>query len=54
MNIPGGEDFLTVVMKINDFHNTYIAHQEKELKDVGLAQRQLSEWTEGLRVISSQ
>ena len=50
----GGMDFLTVVMRINDFRNTYIAHQEQELKDVNLARENLGKWIAGLKFISSQ
>ncbi|MBA7535219.1 hypothetical protein ES705_27472 [subsurface metagenome] len=50
----GGMDFLTIVMKINDFRNMYIAHQEKELKDVNLARENLGKWIAGLKFISSQ
>lgn len=50
----GGMDFLTIVMRINDFRNTYIAHQEQELKDVYLARENLGKWIAGLKFISSQ
>jgi type III restriction enzyme len=52
--MAGGMDFLTVVMKINDFRNTYIAHQEQELKDVSIARKNLGQWIAGLKFISSQ
>ena len=50
----GGMDFLTIVMRINDFRNTYIAHQEQELKDVNLARENLGKWIAGLKFISSR
>ncbi len=52
--IKGGWDLLTVLTNINDFRNTYVAHQEKELKDVELTKIKLSEWIAGLHFISSQ
>lgn len=50
--VQGGRDMLSMVKGINDFRNTFVAHQEKELTDVGLAERQLKAWIEGLRVLS--
>lgn len=40
-----------MVKGINGFRNTFIAHQEKELTDIDLAERQLKAWIEGLRVL---
>jgi type III restriction enzyme len=51
--VQGGRDMLAMVKGINDFRNTYVAHQEKELTDVDLAERQLKAWIEGLRLLSS-
>jgi type III restriction enzyme len=50
----GALDLLTVVANINDFRNTYVAHQEKELTDVNLARDQLGKWIAGLKYVSSQ
>lgn len=38
-----------VVTGINDFWNTYVAHQEKELTDAGLAEKELRSWINGLK-----
>lgn len=48
----GGRDLLTVVEKMNDFRNTYVAHQENELTDVALARGELTRWIIGLNEIS--
>src|SRR5207249_1671065 len=31
--VKGGRDLLATVTELNDFRNTYVAHQEKELSD---------------------
>ncbi|MBM4301884.1 MAG: hypothetical protein FJ121_10240 [Deltaproteobacteria bacterium] len=41
------------VFGINDFRNTYVAHQEKELTDAGLAEKELRSWINGLKTLSS-
>jgi hypothetical protein len=33
---------------VNDFHNTYVAHHEKELNDKTLTERSLKHWVETL------
>lgn len=43
---------LSMVKGINDFRNNFVAHQEKELTDAGLAERQLKAWIEGLLLLS--
>ena len=50
--VQGGREMLSMVTGINDFRNTYVAHQEKELTDIDLAEKQLKAWIEGLRVLS--
>jgi hypothetical protein len=40
-----------LVSSINTFRNDYVAHQEKELNESGLARKALREWTSGLRRI---
>jgi type III restriction enzyme len=52
--VKGAADLLTVVANINDFRNTYVAHQEQELKDVNLARDQLTKWIAGLSYIHSR
>ena len=37
---------------INNFRNTYVAHQEQELTDANLAEKNLKQWILGLRRIS--
>jgi type III restriction enzyme len=46
--VKGGRDLLDRVTAINDFRNTYVAHQDKELTDGSLAEKQLRKWVEGL------
>lgn len=50
--VQGALDLLDKVAKINDFRNTFVAHQEKELTDAGLAEKTLKDWITGLVVIS--
>jgi type III restriction enzyme len=47
----GGRKFLETVTRINDFQNTYIAHQERELTDRNLAEQELKIWIEALHMI---
>jgi type III restriction enzyme len=42
------KEFVKEVERINAFRNLYIAHQEKELKDVNQARDALKEWSTGL------
>lgn len=44
----GGRDVLAMAESINDFRNRCVAHQEKELTDAVLAQKELRRWIEGL------
>ncbi|NJK70320.1 MAG: hypothetical protein HC941_30845 [Microcoleus sp. SU_5_3] len=48
----GGRKLLETVTRINDFRNTYIAHQEKELIDRNLAEQELKVWIEALHRIA--
>jgi type III restriction enzyme len=50
--VAGGRDLLTTVTRMNDFRNTYVAHQEKELTDQTMAEHHLKQWIAGLRSIS--
>lgn len=47
----GGRKLLETITRINDFRNTYIAHQEKELTDRNLAEQELKIWIETLQII---
>lgn len=47
----GGRKLLETVTRINDFRNTYVAHQEKELTDKTLAKQELKIWIEALQII---
>jgi type III restriction enzyme len=47
----GGRKLLATITRINDFRNTYIAHQEKELTDRNLAEQELKVWIEALHII---
>ncbi|MBI4384967.1 MAG: DEAD/DEAH box helicase family protein [Nitrospinae bacterium] len=50
--VKGGRDILALVERINEFRNTYIAHQEKELKEGEIAGKEMKVWIEGLKIIS--
>lgn len=50
--VKGARDLLYMVEGINDFRNTYIAHQEKELTDVETVKKELKKWIEGLRTLA--
>lgn len=47
--VAGGRTLLTMATSVNEFRNTYIAHQEKQLMDVQLVKRQLTSWVEALK-----
>lgn len=51
LRFQGGRKFLETVTRINDFRNTYIAHQEKELTDRTFAEQELKIWIEALHTI---
>jgi type III restriction enzyme len=51
LRFQGGRKFLETVTRINDFRNTYIAHQEQELTDKTLAEQELKIWIEALHII---
>jgi type III restriction enzyme len=51
LRFQGGRKFLETVTRINDFRNTYIAHQEKALTDRTLAEQELKIWIEALHMI---
>jgi type III restriction enzyme len=40
------------ITDINDFRNTYVAHQEKELTDGKLAEKNLRKWIDVLSTLS--
>jgi len=44
-------DLLDTVDRIYSFRNEYIAHQEKELVDRGMARQAMVDWIQGLRRI---
>lgn len=48
----GGRKFLDRVTTVNGFRNNYVAHQEKELKDRELAERELRNWIETIGLLS--
>lgn len=51
LRFQGGRKFLDTITRINDFRNTYIAHQEQELTDKNLAEKELKIWIEALHII---
>ena len=48
----GASDLLSKVTRINDFRNTFVAHQEKELTDPKKAEYELKHWIAGLRAMT--
>lgn len=50
--VQGGRDLLATVTDINNFRNTYVAHQEKELTSAKLAEQNLRQWIQGLHRLS--
>jgi len=48
LRIQGGRKLLKTITRINDFRNTYIAHQEKELADGTKAKQELNVWIKAL------
>lgn len=51
LKFQGGRKVLDTVTRINDFRNTYIAHQQQELTDKNLAEGELKIWIEALHMI---
>lgn len=50
----GARKLLEVTNRANEFRNTWVAHQEKELTDAALAKRELLSWVEALQLFSDQ
>ncbi|MDD5054872.1 MAG: DEAD/DEAH box helicase family protein [Candidatus Peribacteraceae bacterium] len=50
--VAGGRKLLEHVTKVNEFRNTYIAHQEDTLKDADLARKELVLWINTLKVLT--
>ena len=51
LRFQGGRKVLETVTRINDFRNTYIAHQDQELTDKNLAEQELKIWIEALHMV---
>lgn len=50
--VAGGRDFLATLVRIYDFRNTRIAHQEKEITDPKEAHQHLVGWIKGLKALT--
>jgi len=50
--VAGGRDLLATVIRIYDFRNTRVAHQEKEITDPKEAQHNLVGWINGLKALT--
>jgi type III restriction enzyme len=50
--VAGGRQLLATATRVNDFRNTRVAHQEQELSDAKLAERELVVWIEALRQLT--
>jgi type III restriction enzyme len=48
---PGNDSLLEAVVRVNDFRNRYVGHQETELTDGGIALRELRHWVEMMAVV---
>jgi type III restriction enzyme len=46
--VQGGRDLLYLVTEVNDFRNTYIAHEGQPLVDAALAETNLRKWVDAL------
>lgn len=49
--MPSAKKILQHITRVNNFRNTYIAHQEKELTDKKLAEKELKHWVETLTLL---
>jgi len=49
--VAGGRKQPGLVTQIDNFRNTYVAHQERELTDKRLSERELRCWIEGLGIL---
>ena len=50
--IQGARKLLETVTRINDFRNTYVAHQDSELTDSKIAELELKLWINSLKMIN--
>ncbi|HYQ61373.1 MAG TPA: hypothetical protein VEP29_09980 [Desulfatiglandales bacterium] len=50
----GARKLLEVTNRVNEFRNTWVAHQERELTDGNLAKKELLAWVEALKLFSDQ
>jgi type III restriction enzyme len=53
LRFQGSRALLETITRINQFRNTYIAHQESELTDRDLAKQELQVWIEALHRIAT-
>ena len=52
--LDGAKRLLERIQKVYDFRNAYVAHQQQELKDAGLAKRQIILWIETLGLLATE
>ncbi len=50
--VTGGRELLATVMRIYEFRNTRVAHQEKDITDPKEAQQHLVGWVKGLKMLT--
>ena len=50
--VAGGRDMLATMIRIYDFRNTRVAHQEKDITDPKEAQQNLVGWITGLKALT--
>jgi len=51
-SFTGNEQMYKAIVRVNDFRNQYVAHQEKELKDKKQAEQELKHWVQALIIMS--
>ena len=50
----GAKRLLERIQQVYDFRNSYVAHQQQELKDAGLAKRQIILWVDTLGMLTAE
>lgn len=51
--VKGGRELLGMVVSVNNFRNTRVAHQDEELHDAAVAERELKAWIKALHALST-
>jgi len=51
-SFPGNDSLHEAVVRLNDFRNRYVGHQETELTDSEVALREIKHWVQAVIVLS--